>query len=695
VKLSLLLAVCVLFRSQVLAQLQPPRDFRNEAVRLKKVLDQYHYQPPALDDSFSNEVWQTVLNQLDPSHLYLNAADIQSLTQFRDRLDDEWNGDHWDFLQQLTNTYRNSLIRGGKYLSTEMVRDISWETAEVFVPQGQQVAWPMTVEEQKMRWRLWIKYKSLHAVQSLDSASAYVDIAFVRKHEKQVKQKILVVENRRARRILENPGGFENYVASVYFRTVTEYYDPHSLYLSPREFENFKAAVSNREYSFGVGLGEDREGNVIIEELLPGGPAWKSGEIHKGDVLIELMWEGQSKFDLSGIGLEEFLELLDRGNPSSVQLTVQHSNGLRQTILLAKERIQTEENAVKGFILKGARKVGYISLPGFYTKWGSDENSSCADDVAAELIKLKGENIAGLIFDIRSNGGGSLKEAIDMIGIFIDEGPLAIVKRKGEKSVTIKDTNRGTVYDGPVTVLIDGQSASASEVLAAALQDYHRGIILGGASFGKATGQIVIALDTANQPGTPDKIGPSHFGFATVTDFRIYRVTGKSNQGVGVIPDIRLPDLYAAQPFHEVSLPRAFKQDSLSKAPFFRALPAPPLSTLRSNSAERIKQRQVFKNIELTGEMLAEEKKESVKEVQLKWQDFTPGSHLAKSDAGLRDSPTSLYEVSFPEFSNIRVQTDAYLKTFTELWIKNLKDDPYVSEAFSITCDYIQLKSKK
>jgi len=242
-------------------------------------------------------------------------------------------------------------------------------------------------------------------------------------------------------------------------------------------------------------------------------------------VLVEFRWEGQSRFDLSGIGLEELEEVLDRSNLSALELTVRQSKGLRKTVVLKKEKIETEENTVKGFVLNGIKKIGYLSLPGFYTRWGEDGSSSCANDVAAEIIKLKGENIDGVILDIRSNGGGSLKEAIDMAGIFIDEGPLVMMTDKIGRITTLKDVNRGTVYDGPLVILINGQSASASEILAAAIQDYHRGIVVGGASFGKATGQVVFSLDPDNhQPTTIQPNQSNAFGYATVTLDRLYRV---------------------------------------------------------------------------------------------------------------------------------------------------------------------------
>jgi carboxyl-terminal processing protease len=685
-KRSLAFLILFIFSACVLLQAQTPRNFKKEAAELKALLDRKHYRPPVLNDQFSLNVWWELLNHVDPHRLYFTTQDLTPLNSFRNLLDDEWMGRGWEFLAQFTSSYRNALMRGKTILSGEIEQPISWQSDEVFSPGGSDTDWPKNESDLRKRWRLWIKYRTLEQIQeeaSKDSTASDKGLAFIVAREKVLKQLVLKSENRRAKRILENPNGFENQVAAIYFRAVAAYYDPHSLYLSPQEVEIFKGAMSTKTYSFGLGFGEDQFGNVLIEHLIPGGPAWKSGELHQGDVLTECQWQGQSGFDLTGIGLEEFVELLDRANPSSLELTVKQSTGLKKTVSLKKERIESEDNTVKGFVLKGLRKIGFISLPGFYTQWESGEISSCANDVASEIIKLKGEDISGLILDIRSNGGGSLKEAIEMAGIFIDEGPLTVLAGKSGKTTILKDLNRGTVYDGPLVILIDGQSASASEILAGAIQDYRRGIIVGGNSFGKATAQTLMPLDSVQS----DKATSPGSGYATVTQQRIYRVTGKSNQGVGVQPDIKLPDLYDRPSFHEMALPRAFVRDSLTRKIIYRPLPELPLAVLRKQSITRLAEGSKFKNILDVQEVLAEAETESAVGEKLKWQDYL-GKESA--DHARENKPTTIYDVGFPEFNRKRIEIDPYLKEYMQLWAKNLKEDPYVEEAFLIICDYLQ-----
>lgn len=664
---------------------QPSRDFKVEASALRRAFDEHHFSPPTIDDAFSAATFESLLNRLDPAHLYFNQEDISNLQQYQNLLDNEWNQQQWSFLPQITTIYRRALERSNLFLQMEGARNINWQ-AETFHPDGAGLPWQANDLEQQNRWRLWIKYKALSrgAHQRLLDSAAVKNDDFFNIHEKDLRQKVVGVETRRISRILQNPEGFESYVADAYFNSITAFYDPHSLYFSPTGFLNYKAGVSTKKYSFGIRLQEDADGNVLLEQLVPGGPAWKSGELHAGDMLLAMAWEGQPPFDLTGIGLDEFVDLLDRANPFKMTLTVKSSNGLIKTVSLLKDKVESEENIIKGFVLKGSHKVGYISLPGFYTRWDSDESSSCAVDVAKEIIKLKGESIDGLILDIRSNHGGSLSEALDLLGIFIDQGPLAIVQVKGSKARVIIDQNRGSIYDGPLVLMINGQSASASEVLAGTLQDYHRGVIIGGSSYGKATGQVACSLDTVGSKG-PNK----GFGFATITDLRLYRVTGKSNQAVGITPDIALPDIYDIPGFREGSMARFFTNDSIVKKVYMKELQPLPLQTLLNKSLQRRKGNMAFSQLELIRSEIVDELNKEHESLELKPGTFTDQAN-ATSQAGLNVP----YTVTSPTFDKVRMETDTYFKEFTQYWTKYLITDPYVEEAFHVATDLIQLVTR-
>jgi len=283
--------------------------------------------------------------------------------------------------------------------------------------------------------------------------------------------------------------------------------------------------------------------------------------------------------DVSDGSAEEVNAFISGDHGKSLTLTLKKTDGTTRKVTLQREQSATDDDngRVRSFILKGAHRIGFISLPAFYTDWNGEEGGSngCADDVAKEIIKLKRENIEGLILDLRYNGGGSMLEAIALAGIFIDFGPVGMTKDKEGKVYTMKDVNRGSVYDGPLILLINGFTASASEMLAGTLQDYHRALIMGSPSFGKATAQVVLPLDTLFDEQHMEKMKTAD-NFLKVTIDRLYRVNGTSAQQTGVIPDIFLPDFTETQSEREKSLPFSLPNMTTEANKYYH--PYPPIS---------------------------------------------------------------------------------------------------------------------
>ncbi|MFZ6013910.1 MAG: carboxy terminal-processing peptidase, partial [Bacteroidota bacterium] len=462
------------------------------------------------------------------------------------------------------------------------------------------------------------------------------------------------------------------------------------------DMEKFMSMLSVEGYFFGVKFDENDEGHIIVATLVPGSPAWKSGEFHAGDVLISLKWDGHDAVDIHGITLEETDEILEDANHGTLEFTIRKADGLQKTVRLRKEKISLEENFVRSFVLSGAKKIGYISLPDFYTRWGDQtEGARCANDVAKEILKLKKEGIEGLILDIRYNGGGSLWEAMAMAGIFIDEGSLGLIKDKNQAVTILKDINRGTVYDGPLVILVNGHSASASEFLAGAIQDYHRGIIVGSRTFGKATAQEIFPLGQYAATKNIQEAIRQGSGFASITIGRFYRVTGRSTQGKGLVPDIALPDVFEALDYHEEKLPFAFGPDSVSKKTYFKPLAKLPIEEMRRRSAERVDASASFQKLKNIYRWVSEEINEVKEPVLLLWQEFykTHQEDILQRKAltELSSKPTTLYTVVNNESNQERMMTDEYSVEFIEHWKKKLLHDLYLEEAYAIACDYLTI----
>lgn len=391
--------------------------------------------------------------------------------------------------------------------------------------------------------------------------------------------------------------------------------------------------------------------------------------------------------------IDEVEEVLDGVSTATILLTVRTANGSLQTVTLYKQAVKLEENLIKSYILEGAEKIGYISLPDFYTDWNSYNALGCANDVAKEIIKLKKENIQGLILDLRFNGGGSMLEAAGLAGIFINEGPLCVMD-EADKPKVLKDPNRGTAYDGPLLVLVNTLSASASEFTAAVLQDYNRALIVGSPTYGKASMQIVMPVDTSAATPQAWAMQKAELGYLKITEGGFYRVTGKSHQRNGIQPDIHLPDVYEKMHIREEDEPQALYFDTVSKKPAFARLPDLPLQPLAQNSANRIKAGTAFKNLMAVSDSIYRFK-ENVPVA------LTPASitlfkeqtnNLYKTYDRLTTTPIASFKVTTHSYQTDLMKEDEYSRELNKRIADDMASDIYIDEAYRILADLIKLE---
>jgi carboxyl-terminal processing protease len=509
--------------------------------------------------------------------------------------------------------------------------------------------------------------------------------------EPAIREKVKKTELKTLKKILDYPAGYPALVTEVYLNAIASCFDPHTNYFSPQEKEEFQSQLSTEAYFFGITLNENEKGQIVIDQLTPGGPAWKSGGLNKGDELLNLQWEGKEVRDMTGATVEEVYDVLDEQIHERLVFKFRKADGTVKTVLLRKEKLDNEENIVKGFILKGEKKIGYILLPGFYTEWENESGSGCANDVAKEIVKLKKENIDGLILDVRFNGGGSVGEAMEMIGIFIDEGPLAAVKTKEGKQSTLKDPNRGTIYDGPLTLMVNGQSASASELLAASLQDYNRAVVVGSNTYGKATMQLMFPMDTVTSKLST---GNSRGDMIKITDGKIYRLTGLSAQLNGVTPDVVLPDAFAGLEFREKFTKYALASDTAKPNAYYKPLPALPVSELAKRSAERTAANGDFQSIKKIIEAQKKAGALATQIIPLKWDSFEKWIQQQELEQHVMQGEgkgSSKFTAENYAQDKQLLQGNQYAKEINQIWLTNLAEDIYIQEAFLILTDLINL----
>lgn len=666
---------------------------QEQAIIVKTQIQRNHYNPKAINDSFSSEMFSKIIKDLDPQQNIFTADDYAALSVFRYKLDDELNGGSWKFLDVVSNLYKKDLKRADSLVNSILQKPLDFTTDDkITFLNDESVHFATSITELRSKWTKWFKFlllDALYDMQQSDSAKQPFKLLLV-KEEPTLRERIRKLETKNIESILEPPA-FDNSIKEIYLNAFTKTFDPHTDFFSLQEKENFQSELSTENFSFGFDVDETKEGKIIIAELTPGGPAWKSGELHVNDELLELQWEGKPAVNVSTISSEEISKLLNESNHGSITLKIKKTNGAVKTISLQKEKIETQENVVKGYLLKGEKNIGYISLPGFYTKWEDEKGSGCANDMAKEIIKLKRENIEGLILDVRFNGGGSLGEALQMAGIFIDEGPLVGIKSKTGKLVFLKDPNRGTIYDGPMILMVNGQSASASEMLAAALQDYNRAIIVGSPTYGKATMQQIFPMDTI----TSDNSVASPDGFIKITTGKLYRVSGQTAQLNGVTPDVRLPDAFDALHYREKFTPDALPSDTVKKNSYYQALPALPVEQLAQLSNQRINNNPDFKQIkqEIQTETAM---RESQQTIPLKTEAFVQWAAQNKKDEmdEKETPPSKLFTAQNHKDDLQQFLNTSYSKTINDAALKNIQQDIYIEEAYQIITDFIKLQPK-
>lgn len=555
---------------------------KTEIYAFLKTINEKHYSPKPMDDVWSEKLFYNFIKDTDESHLYFLKSEIQHLSSDKFNIDNELKIRNLLFVEKVAPIYRASLLRSQKIL--EKLKSKPWHLAadEQYIPYHKDsMNYAETEAELLLRWERYIKLQVLLKEYQINMDSTADKPIRQTLYYKTLDKNLLNVTNDLMQNKLNS-----KHLYYLLAKNIPPLFDAHSTYMSYNDFQNFQSTTSTEDYEFGITLQQNKTGQIEIARVSPGSSAWKSNKFNKGDVITHLQWHLQPKIDVSELELEDVLSLLDYSNNLYLTFTTKSATGVMQRISIKKEKSTSDENFVNGYIMQGNdnKKFGYISLPSFYTLYESENRLGCANDVARELIKLKKEQISGLIFDLRNNGGGSLKEGIELSGIFINEGPMMIQKLREGLPQVLKDWNRGTAYDGPMVIMINGHSASASELMASTMQDFNAAVIVGTNSYGKATGQEMLQINPLNST----RVDSLKSGFASITMMKLYRVTGKSNQIRGVQPDIYLPDPFINLYSKEANEPEALPNDSVVKKVYYQPLPALPIANLKRKSTERI-----------------------------------------------------------------------------------------------------------
>lgn len=560
------------------------RSFSYKAQKLIGTFSVYHLRPIQLNETTAAETADLFISELDNRGTVLKQSDVALLQNGKAQLFSQIAGYNDAYFKQALSVYLKALNSVDSILTVLSGKSLNFtenDTA-IFLPLASKATYSSGLKSHARRLEKNIKFRCYERVFNIDGSDKFSEAEFNAK-AKDVSKTIIANFQKKIRKEISEA---EKTVESTLLNAIALRHDPHSNYFNKEQNTEFSKQLSAKVESFGLYLDEDDDGNITVAYIEPGGAAWMSNEINEGDLFVSLRTD-MNTYTNEGYTAADIQEKLDNGSDPKAILVLKKKNGQEKTIRLLKQKTGSLDNSVKGYVLKGASgKTGYISLPSFYTDMENATMPGCANDVAKEILKLEGDSINGLIIDLRNNGGGSMQEAMNLAGIFVDEGPLFIYKEKTKKPYLLKDINRGSIFKKPLVVMVNEISASASELFANIVKDYNIGIVVGQTTYGKGTAQNILPLDTNALRFKSSMTSVSDF--IKITNGKFYRLNCSTHQGTGVVPDITMPDSPGYGMYKENKEAFYIEPDVIVKNVVYTPNPAIDKASLQQKSAARL-----------------------------------------------------------------------------------------------------------
>nr|WP_294924576.1 S41 family peptidase [uncultured Flavobacterium sp.] len=644
--------------------------------KINLLIQNEHIKPKPVDDSLSVYVFDNLIDQLDPSrNIFFKSEYDEMSKRYRLNLDDLILTGDCSFLSDITTKYTNGLLRTKAVLEKIQAETIDYNKKDTIRFYKKAFTFYLKKEDLEKVWLKKLRYQILDDIAETSNNLDSIKLNF-KSIELQSRAIILSNEICRINTLLERKDTQQENLYNFF----CTYFDPHTAYFSDDSKSSFVASLSKEHFSLGMSLKLNEKNEIIIEELDPNGPAFQTGQIKKGDQIVSISNQKET-LHVSCASLESVSTMILSESNKKITLTLKRNSGKNFEVYIEKQIMKDEDNSVYSFIIGKDSKIGYIKIPSFYADLDQNNRKGCADDVAREVIKLERDNIKGLVIDLINNGGGSMEEAIRLSGMFVDYGPLSIVIDNKQNRSVINDPYKGMIYKGPIVILINSNTASASEFFASILQDYNRALLLGSNTLGKATMQTILPLD---ENTTTD--------FLKMSINKFYRVTGKSHQNTGVTPDVVLPEFYENVYEKESNFPTAIKNDSI--IPLLKYKPYVKRSLIdkiAKNSSARLSDNFYFKQIKEINSKIDEiinvPKTEVPMTLNSIFEQKTIRNKLWTEINTFSDdnNPLDVYNSTVNQFLLGVYPAE---KTINQYQIDNLKTNPYLSEAVTIINEF-------
>lgn len=652
------------------------------------VIEKGHYSPPVIDDAFSKGIFKDYIEALDPSKRFFLQSDIEEFKQYELMLDDQFINKDLTFFNLTYTRLMKRMEESKKRYKTILAQTFNYNVDETFNADYEKIPYAGNVAEINERWRKQIKLSTLSSLvtkQKLEEDKKKKDSAYKMKSfeelEKETRESSLksLDDNFSLIKDLNKGDWF-----SVYVNAIMSRFDPHTSYFAPEEKDRFDVNISGKLEGIGARLTKKND-FTQIDELISGGPAWKGKELESGDLILKVGQGNTEPVDVVGMRLDDVVKKIKGHKGTEVRLTVKKVDGTIKVISIIRDVVEIEETYAKSSIVeRNGLKYGVIYLPKFYIDFENKDGRDAGKDIALEVERLKRENINGIVLDVRDDGGGSLSTVVDIAGLFIEEGPIVQVKSAGRKKEVLYDKDKKIEWDGPLVIMVNSFSASASEILAAAIQDYKRGVIIGSKqTYGKGTVQTVIDL---NQFVRNSEYGD--FGALKATAQKFYRINGGSTQLEGVKSDIVMPDRYSYLKMGERDIDNAMPWDKIDQAQYNVWNSNQNFNQAIANSRLRIAQNPQFKLIEDNAKWIDVKSKENTYSLNI--NSFKETQSQVESEGKkykpITDYKNNLVFKSLP-YEQAEMLKDPALKEKRGVWHQALSKDVYVEEALNVLDD--------
>jgi carboxyl-terminal processing protease len=674
-------------------------------------LTSQHYQPERIDDAFSKRVFDLYLKHLDYRKQFLLASDVEQLRRYQSQIDDQVKRGTHEFLDLSTKLMADRTKEVQGLYREILAKPFDFTADETFQSDFEKAAFPADKAAQRELWRKLLKYETLTRVSEMMEAqdkakeaksapttapgaansnapTAAEPMRTPAQMEAEARKRVLKYYDEQFDELKETDADER---LAEYANTIANTYDPHTEYYAPKAKEDFDYEMTGRFEGIGATLRE-KDNLIYIEEIIPGSAAARQGELKKGDALLRVAQGAAEPVSIEGWHTAKAVTLIKGKKGSEVRLTVKKPDGSTKIVSIIRDVVVVDDKyAQSSVITDKGQKIGYLHLPGFYADFSDTGGRNSADDVRKELAKLNAEGVKGVILDLRFNGGGSLGDAVSMAGLFMESGPMVQVRDGQGRTTVMTDNDPRVQYSGPLVVLVNKFSASASEILAAAVQDYHRGIIMGSTStYGKGTVQRIFDLDEA-LPAELSSVKP--IGSLKLTTQKFYRVNGGSTQFKGVLSDIVVPDLYSYLDQGEKESDYPLKWDEIQPARYKTWGDAPNIEKLRSTSKARVANNASFKVMDEMVKSMRKRKDET--NVPLKLSAYQAEQRESKvvSDRYEAAQKTTTALAFSPLTADVRaLGGDTVRINRAARFTKSLKKDITIGEAVAVIQDEIKSK---